>query len=275
MRDSSLESLTTLDLLDGFMSQLLYMENEYDLKDFELFSQINAHIIRWTIYYPFMHSGIHDYIWYTILLMPLAVVLSRRGLWAILLILLVMPWVVSYRSGLAAIGLTSVYIALLERGRSRLFFLGSLMCVMSSATLLQSVLFTLYIWFKRGPKSSEMFPALILLYFLGIAVIDKFSGALSGEAGYSAPGIEASSILLVYLMRSTIVVGFLNNNPRAYVFLALLIVLLAYLLRLLLKRGMIAGLRKSILITILPGFALEGLGVVSALPILILALNKR
>ena len=275
-----LEDFTPLDLLysdwsDGFVSQLRYIEYEYTTQDFELFSQFNAHIVRWAMYYPFIRFGVHDYVFYVLYLLPLAYALSQRNMMVVLLILLVMPFGLSFRSGLAAIGLTSVYMALLLGSGFWLLLLGSLLCVFSSATILQSVLFIFYIWFKRGPKWLEIIPAVILVYFLTVGVIDKVSGALLGESGYVAAGGGSSNILVSYLLRSTIIVSFLHNNPRAYVYLALLIALLAYLLRLFLKRGEISGVRKVMLICLVPGFALEGLGVVSAVPVVIWVFMKR
>lgn len=275
-----LDDFTLLDLLyassrDGFIAQLRYIEYEYTSEDSGLLSQFNAHIIRWVIYYPFIQFGLHDYVYYALYLLPLAYALSQRNMLVVLIILLVMPFGLSFRSGLAAVGLTSVYMALLMGNRLWLFVFGTLLCIFSSATVLQAVLFVCYIWFKRGLKWLEIIPVVILIYFLTVGVIDKVSGALLGEAGYVVSGGGSSNIFVSYVMRSTIIVSFLHNNPRAYVYLALLIALVAYFLRLLLKRGEISGLRKAMLICLIPGFALEGLGVVAAMPVVVWVLMKR
>ncbi|SLN74099.1 hypothetical protein TRL7639_04491 [Falsiruegeria litorea R37] len=273
--DTEIDNLQFLGWQDGFFSQMNHIQYFYIWSDFEPLSQLNAHLVRWLLYYPIFHFGPHDYFFYALYAAPISFLLARQKMWLVILVLLLMPFALSLRSGLAAIGLVSVYFVMFHRLNAGLVLtFGALLCVFSSATLLQASIFFCYVVYKRGLRLKEVIPLLIMLTFLVIGVSDKVSGALAGDVGYVDVG-GSSNILIAYVMRGTIIVSFLHNNPRAYVYLALLVVLLIYVVRLLIKRGVVQGMRRVMLLCLLPGFVLEGLGVVAAFPIVVWALVPK
>jgi hypothetical protein len=273
--DTKIEILGFAVLDDGFISQMNQIEYLYTWSDFELMSQLNAHFVRWLLYYPIFHFWPHDYFFYVLYSAPISFLLAREKAWLVILVLLVMPFAVSVRSGLAAIGLLSVYFVMFNRLNAGLVLtLGALLCVFSSATLLQATIFYFYVVRKRGLRLKEIFPLLILFTFLVIAISDKVAGALAGGAGYADAG-NSSNILVAYMMNSTIVVGLLHGNPRAYVYLAILVIMSIFLIRLMLKRGVIQEMRRAMAMCVLPGFALEGLGVVAAFPLIVWAIVPK
>lgn len=260
---------------DGFISQIFHIHFFYDWSDFEPMSQLNAHLVRWVLYYPIFNFRPHDYFFYVLYATPISFLLARKKMWLVILVLLVMPFFLSLRSGLAAIGLLSVYFVIFYRLNAGLVLtLGVLLCVFSSSTLVQATLFFFYIIYKRGLQLREFFPFLISLVFLIIAINDKAVGALAGAAGY-VYAESNSNILVGYVMRSTIVVSLQHGNSRAYVYLGILVVTLVCLTRLLKNRGGIQGMRRGMMFCLLPAFALEGLGVIAAVPVIAWAIAPK
>lgn len=183
--DTEIDNLQFLGWQDGFFSQMNHIQYFYIWSDFEPLSQLNAHLVRWLLYYPIFHFGPHDYFFYALYAAPISFLLARQKMWLVILVLLLMPFALSLRSGLAAIGLVSVYFVMFHRLNAGLVLtFGALLCVFSSATLLQASIFFCYVVYKRGLRLKEVIPLLIMLTFLVIGVSDKVSGALAGDVGY-------------------------------------------------------------------------------------------
>ena len=269
-------SLNVSDFTDGFLSQLTYIQFNYELHDFDIWSLYNSHFIRWLIFYPMLFdSPISDYGIYLLYTFPTLYALSRKSHFGLVLVFLLMPFGISLRSALAAVGLINVALYA-TNSRMSLFYLfsGVLFCMLSSATILQAMLLLAVFKLKNKIRIAELLFFVVLLYFFSIALADKIQGALSGDSGYISVG-NTSNIVVGYLMRSTLVQSYNLGQVRFYLYLVATIGIVGTVFWNLFKRTERAGKKRRLLYCTFPGFLFEGLGVLAGIPIILWIMSPQ
>ena len=269
-------SLNVSDFTDGFISQLTYIQSNFKLRDFDIWSLYNSHFIRWLIFYPMLFdSPVSDYSIYLLYTFPTLYALSRKSHFGLVFIFLLLPFGISLRSALAAIGLINVALYVIDPKRSLFYLLsGVVLCTLSSATILQALLLLVFFRLRKERKLKELLPFTILLYFFYIALVDKVGGALAGEIGYVSAG-NTSNIVVGYIMRSTIVQSYNSGQARFYLYFVITIGIVVTVFWNVLKRTRDSQKKRHLLFSIFPGFLFEGLGVLAGAPIILWIMSPK
>lgn len=270
-----IDTLSILDMTgqDGFASQLFYIQTAYWDLPFEFMSLTNVHFFRWLVFLPIISNSENaviftDHVIYLFLVAPLIHTLTKRGFWVVALIFVLLPYGVSLRASLVCAGMTYLTVGLLIRPSMPFIFFGGFLCVLSSASVLQALLMLL-MFRNKQLKAAKVATGVFLTYCLIVSLQDKIVGVLQNMEGYVSSS-SSSGVIANYLERSTLLVSYAEGQSRFY-FYAIVTVGLAVLLGWnLFRRSDAASMRRRVLFCAVPGLALEGLGVLSMVAVLVM-----
>lgn len=236
-----------------------------------------THLVRVAIFIPFSYLGSlgHgqglEYVLLILISLPVVMRYYKRSNDIIYLAPLVLPFLISYRSFLAALAIGYVVIAITSKGNILFLLFGVTLSLLSTAVMVQSSLLIL-IYRKKISCLLRNNPVAIvpLIAFLGITLlvtlvkIQGFVGGLDGYTSeYGSDGIQSA------ITRSTLVIGLAKGSLRGYLSLAIALLLIISLVRLGNSRNKELKTYFRILSCLAPGLLFEGLGIVSILfPIL-------
>lgn len=270
-----IQPLSLLDVSgeDGFVNQLVFIQTRYWDLPFDPFTLSNVHFFRWLVFFPMANNSenpffLTDHVIYIFLVAPLVYFLTARGFWIVGLIFLVLPYGVSLRACLVCAGMTYLTCALMLRPNAFFLLFGGFLAVLSSASVLQALLMLLA-FRSRSQIAAKLTLGVFLAYCLLVSLQDKIAGVVSGLAGYVSSS-SSSNVVANYLERSTLLVSYAEGQSRFYFYLVVAIVLAVLLVWNLFRQTAAARLRRRVLFCAAPGLALEGLGVLSMVAVLVL-----
>ena len=230
-----------------------------------------SHLVRLAIFVPFSYLGSLgqglEYVLIVFVSLPVVMRYYKRSSDLMLLAPLVLPFLISYRSFLAAVAIGYVVISVTGRGNALFLLFGISLSLLSSAVMVQSsLLMILYrrkiIWFLRR-RPIVLVPLVAFLSITFLVVLVKIQGFAGGVDGYTSE--YGSGGILSLVTRGTLFVGLAKGSLRGYVSLGIVLLLMFRLVLL----GC-SGSKKSqayfrVLICLAPGVLFEGLGIVSML----------
>lgn len=257
--------------MDGFYSQMRYAAN----LDNEMHALSWLHWLRLFIVLPFWFSHVAevpDYVQQILILAYIAPILLVRieGSIAYLRwLLLLLPFVLSFRACLCVVSITLLYLHVFHNLRSASLLLYSALLANLSSGVVIPWLLTVFVLFGRFKISRWAIglAALVLVAGLSGSVMHKaqFFGA---TATATAPALETSperaegGFFYKILSRSTLYDSYSNDNLLK--FYGYSVILVAYALAWL--AALKIGLAETLFMGIpLPGFLMEGLWVTSYL----------
>ena len=201
-----------------------------------------------------------------LLMLPLTHVPGQCKKGLVTLIPMALPFLVSGRSVLVAIGVGYIIMHQIERRRVWMLAIGVLLVNLSSASVLMSFLFLAfgYVPVGRRPRGpwiwQRMVAILLLAISLAISVQVKLAGFAAGETGYEATIGDSDNIFVTILSRSTLFVSFSEGQHIRSIFYSIVALFLLVKLLLLMATPRLRTARRIILCCV-PGIFLEGLGV--------------
>ncbi|WP_156948426.1 hypothetical protein [Marinobacterium jannaschii] len=275
------KDMFALGSLDGFYSQVNYVHN--NLGYFDILAPV--HYLRYAIAYPFfyMHqNGVPDFfqaLVYVAYLSPFYFIRQSLSTFVVLMLLLIAPFGISYRSCLVIAGLFYLYfIVYMGEGRRLIFWLSAALATLSSGVLIAWILICLL--YKRSIRISLKNYTVTLFVFsllLGCSVVHKigfFDRLSPAKVSVSMekklvkvkePVIAMNRVIaghsdnffIKVVRRSTLYVTWVRGNFTKFYFYVTLLSVLVCATLIKLREGLYPAAFFAVGI---PGFLVEGLG---------------
>lgn len=239
------------------------------------------HVFRYLIYWPFMYLnelGVKlEYVVLVIVSYPVVSYYYKKAWYVFLLLPLVAAYFISFRAVLTAIGVGYIVIYLFGNGRYIYLLIGMLLSFLSSAVQIQILLLiVMYSLFRDRRlifRPQVLMPILFFVVIVVMGVFEKIDGFSEGGAGYAAMSGHANDgVIAAILSRGTLYLDMLRGSIRGYAYTLAGLAMLYLILWSFLSRNSSRNDHRFILLSLSPGFLVEGLGVNAIMMVFLWAL---